>query len=284
MFNSSYIFSHTAPSAPQSFTVTIVNQMPTNLSASWTAPQTANGIITSYTISCRENGTMDEFVTTVVNDGLATTVIISGLSPFTVYECFATANTSAGESDRSNIDTAQTDEDGECECVCVCVQLNTCICLSKNAYEILHGSEISCYTLLQYSNCVLTNTCILTICSHAHTINLTTAPDQPPQNINAFFLNSTSIRVEWAPPPEDGQNGIIRSYTVTYSLAVADSSMPEMITITIGAENRSVDITQLEKFTEYDVVVRAVTVAEGPPATVTVRTDSDSECVHTGCI
>ena len=59
--------------------------------------------------------------------------------------------------------------------------------------------------------------------------------------------------------------------------------MPEMITITIGAENRSVDIIRLEKFTEYDVEVRAVTVAEGPPATVTVRTDSDGEWVHTEC-
>ena len=95
--------------------------MPTRLSASWMAPQTANGIITSYTISCRENGTMDEFVTTVISNGQATTVNISGLSPFTVYECFVTANTSAGEGDSSNFDTARTDEDGKSVCVCVCV-------------------------------------------------------------------------------------------------------------------------------------------------------------------
>ena len=111
---------YSAPSAPQFFTVSTISQMPTQLSASWTAPQTANGIIISYTISCRENGTMDEFfITTVVSNGQATTVNISGLSPFTVYECFVTANTSAGEGDSSNVDTARTDEDGKCVCVCV---------------------------------------------------------------------------------------------------------------------------------------------------------------------
>ena len=57
---------------------------------------------------------MDDFTTTSSMDASMTSLIIDSLSPFTFYECFVTANTSAGQSEPSNTDTARTDEDGKC--------------------------------------------------------------------------------------------------------------------------------------------------------------------------
>ena len=99
-----------APTAPRLFSVTTVDGMSMQLRATWMEPSPTNGMITFYSVFCRESGTMDVYFVTTSE---STSVQIQGLTPFTTYECFATANTSAGEGERSNIDTAITAEDGE---------------------------------------------------------------------------------------------------------------------------------------------------------------------------
>ena len=99
-----------APTAPRSFSVETVDGMSMQLSAMWMEPSPTNGRITAYSVSCRENRTMDVYTVTTSD---STSVEIQGLTPFTTYECFVTANTSAGEGGRSNTDTAITAEDGE---------------------------------------------------------------------------------------------------------------------------------------------------------------------------
>ena len=90
------------------------NQMPTQLFASWTTPKPTNGDITSYTVFCRENGTMDDnFMTREEVQGMETMVPLTNLSPFTAYECFVVANTSVGAGNASNLDVERTNEDGE---------------------------------------------------------------------------------------------------------------------------------------------------------------------------
>ena len=86
--------------------------MPDQLLASWATPDPTNGDITSYTISCRENGTMSDFVLREVVLGMETTVQLTGLSPFTAYECFVTANTSVGAGNASNSYVEITNEAG----------------------------------------------------------------------------------------------------------------------------------------------------------------------------
>lgn len=39
-------------------------------------------------------------------------IIVIDLIPFTYYDCYVTANTSVGEGDASQIESAQTDESG----------------------------------------------------------------------------------------------------------------------------------------------------------------------------
>ena len=71
------------------------------------APETQNGMITGYSVYCNTS------VSPIVVSGDTRTENITGLLPFTYYECSVTANTSAGEGNPSDADTAQTVEDGE---------------------------------------------------------------------------------------------------------------------------------------------------------------------------
>ena len=83
--------------------------------ASWFPPNPTNGIIISYTVCCRISSDQlsisVKITVTIVNDSTLSTTLM-GLMPFTSYECYVTANTSAGEGSPSSNDTAMTDEDG----------------------------------------------------------------------------------------------------------------------------------------------------------------------------
>ena len=48
----------------------------------------------------------------------------------------------------------------------------------------------------------------------------------------------------------------------------------------MNTSDLSVEIADLEKYTEYEVRVSAVTVEEGPSASDIVRTDSDGKLSH----
>ena len=81
------------------------------LFASWMTPDPPHGVITGYTIYCSSSsGMLTPFI---VSDGSSTTETLQNLNPFTQYSCSISANTSAGEGNRSNIDSATTDEDGK---------------------------------------------------------------------------------------------------------------------------------------------------------------------------
>ena len=45
--------------------------------------------------------------------GSERSAVVMNLTPFTYYDCYATANTSVGEGDSSSVKSAQTDESGE---------------------------------------------------------------------------------------------------------------------------------------------------------------------------
>ena len=93
---------------------------------------------------------------------------------------------------------------------------------------------------------------------------LSTAPSAAPQNVTAMALNSTSISVSWSSPPLADQNGMIVGYNISYTTDV----QIEVITF-----NRSIVISDLQPFTNYNISVRAFTVAAGPPGSTIVTTD-----------
>ena len=56
---------------------------------------------------------MSEFTVREVVEGMGTMTQLTGLSPFTAYECFVTGNTSVGAGSPSNLDVETTNEAGE---------------------------------------------------------------------------------------------------------------------------------------------------------------------------
>ena len=106
-----------------------VDGAPTVLDVTWEPPFEPNGVILAYTVFCDEiqqssglqyddNSPISPFSQTdditaeflTVVPGNQTQTFVVGLTPFTMYECYITANTSVGEGAPSIIRSAQTDE------------------------------------------------------------------------------------------------------------------------------------------------------------------------------
>ena len=99
------------------------------------------------------------------------------------------------------------------------------------------------------------------------------APSGPPQNLTGVFINSTSLRITWAPPLLSDQNGVIRGYNVSYNISAGEDE-------SIFVDDTSVELVGLEKFTFYNVSVQAFTVGSGPIGFTVVQTDSDGEFIN----
>nr|XP_055058540.1 receptor-type tyrosine-protein phosphatase F-like isoform X2 [Misgurnus anguillicaudatus] len=102
------------------------------------------------------------------------------------------------------------------------------------------------------------------------------APSAPPQDVHLLSLSSTSIKVSWVAPPAASRHGAIVRYTVSYQAVNGEDSERHDVT-DIGADASSYVLEGLEKWTEYQVWVRAHTdVGPGPESTaVRVRTNED---------
>ena len=104
------------PSAPRDLTLESVSTDATLLMASWAHPMPANGVITAYTLYCtgvEEQFYEDQFVPEEFSLSLGGNVLsttLENLLPFTVYECYITASTSAGEGDESSPVMRRTNE------------------------------------------------------------------------------------------------------------------------------------------------------------------------------
>ena len=116
---------YTVPSSPVNFSVSTVPGSPNQLSALWSPPIPKNGIITAYTVYCNTSASQaypeQRNVATVrsVVNGTTLVATITGLNPYTNYDCYVTANTSMGEGSPSTAATARTYESSEC---IICLQ------------------------------------------------------------------------------------------------------------------------------------------------------------------
>lgn len=102
------------------------------------------------------------------------------------------------------------------------------------------------------------------------------APSAPPQEVHLVSLSSTSLKVSWVAPPAASRHGAIVRYTVSYqALAGEDTERHEVMGV--GADATSYVLEGLEKWTEYQVWVRAHTdVGPGPESSpVKMRTRED---------
>uniref|UniRef100_A0A673BFF0 Receptor-type tyrosine-protein phosphatase F n=1 Tax=Sphaeramia orbicularis TaxID=375764 RepID=A0A673BFF0_9TELE len=101
-------------------------------------------------------------------------------------------------------------------------------------------------------------------------------PSAPPQEVNLVSLSSTSLKVSWVAPPAASRHGAIVRYTVSYQALAGEDTERHEVT-GIGADATSYVLEGLEKWTEYQVWVRAHTdVGPGPEsAPVRMRTKED---------
>ncbi|XP_071800264.1 receptor-type tyrosine-protein phosphatase F-like isoform X1 [Asterias amurensis] len=100
-------------------------------------------------------------------------------------------------------------------------------------------------------------------------------PGAPPQDVRATTLSSTSLRIEWEAPPEARQNGDITSYKVNYLKLPGDTQTQLMQEV--GPSDRSCTLTNLDKWTRYEITVLATTVVGDGPASMPIRVQTDED-------
>lgn len=102
-----------------------------------------------------------------------------------------------------------------------------------------------------------------------------TEPNAPPSNVRGQNTSSTRILVQWGDVPAADQNGIILSYTVTYT-ALSDGSPQTKVVI---APTMQATLTGLHEYTNYSITVFASTAKGGGNVStpIIVVTDEDSK-------
>ena len=118
---------------------------------------------------------------------------------------------------------------------------------------------------------------------------LPTVPQSPPVNFTVTNITANSITLEWNPPPEIDINGIIDMYVIRYQiieqLGVESSMLPmEINEVNItGNTTLNTVLTGLDNYTVYNISIAAVTVGEGPVATLSQRTDENGKHRYMVC-
>ena len=101
------------------------------------------------------------------------------------------------------------------------------------------------------------------------------APSQPPTNVQVPVINPRQVELVWAPPPMDQQNGIIRRYIINVT-SVDDGE--ELITY---SQTTSTLVQNLHPFTTYACSVSAETVNPGPfSPPIVVQTPEDGKIFY----
>ena len=106
-----------------------------------------------------------------------------------------------------------------------------------------------------------------------------TEPNAPPANVRGQNTSSTTILVQWGGVPVADQNGIILSYTITYTAIPGGSAQTKLV----NAPVNKTTLTGLNKFTNYSITVFASTSKGGGNVSepTVVITDDDGKLLYT---
>ena len=106
-------------------------------------------------------------------------------------------------------------------------------------------------------------------------LTLLLVPSASPTSLTAMTVSSRAIFLSWNSPPSIHINGIITSYTLTYTGVERDSTLR---TLTLPENSNTYQLTGLDEDTEYVISVRASTaVGAGPWAMESNSTFEDSK-------
>uniref|UniRef100_A0A671DXN7 DS cell adhesion molecule n=1 Tax=Rhinolophus ferrumequinum TaxID=59479 RepID=A0A671DXN7_RHIFE len=99
------------------------------------------------------------------------------------------------------------------------------------------------------------------------------APDGPPQDVHLEPISSQSIRVTWKAPKKHLQNGIIRGYQIGYREYSAGGNFQfNIISIDTTGDSEIYTLDNLNKFTQYGLVVQACNRAGTGPSSQEIIT------------
>ena len=93
-------------------------------------------------------------------------------------------------------------------------------------------------------------------------------PTGSPQDVIAVAVNSSSIRLTWAPPLPEEQNGVITAYHLT----VTEAETGEVLSFETHGLDTLLIVNSLHPYYTYYCTVAAFTVGLGPSASVDVQT------------
>ncbi|XP_022810550.1 protein sidekick-1-like isoform X2 [Stylophora pistillata] len=267
-----------------------------------------NGIITGYNItySSRTEG-HNGFASTGPTDRQNE---LTGLREYVIYDIRILASTSKGDGPNSSPIVVRTDQDKpsappsniggrKTSSTSILVEWgevppadqNGVILTYTISYQSLtqtdHGSETVDYSKTQFELTVLKKFVNYSITLFASTVKgngnrsdpifVITDQDKPtaaPSNVRGRNTSSTSILVEWDDVPAFEQNGIITNYTIFYRSQTEGHNGSAQA----GPDNRQKELTDLRKYVNYNITIRASTSkGDGPDSSpaIVVRTDQD---------
>ena len=99
------------------------------------------------------------------------------------------------------------------------------------------------------------------------------APFGPPLSFEATTLNSMALELTWNPPQAELRNGVIRQYVIDVVIENTDQSD----NLLVDGRTLSFIVRSLRPSFTYTFSIRAITVAQGPSANVTLKLPEDSE-------
>ena len=97
-------------------------------------------------------------------------------------------------------------------------------------------------------------------------------PFSAPENLTGSAIDSTSISLQWNPPPNEELHGILRHYQIDVI------EEPTLRYFSVQATASQHQLSSLHPFYTYIISVAASTVDTGPfSGNITIQTDPDSE-------
>ena len=252
-----------------------------NVTVSWNAPQNPNGIITQYEVYYRVLlGTLNLAATV---PGNTTSVVITGLEPFTTYEFRIRAHNSVGTGD-SILEVVTTSEapPAMIGLLTLVTKSSESLTLTWSAPSQPNGIILEYALYLngeeEYRNIALTYTidrlkpftgysiqleaCNSAGCTRGAIQGFTTSEStpigQPAPVLNV--INSRSIKITWSPPIQE--NGIIKTYEIfrmqsAVPVAMNDTDGALLIHSTTDVATRVYNDTTLSPNTGYQFAIRA---------------------------
>ncbi|XP_031569306.1 protein sidekick-2-like [Actinia tenebrosa] len=102
-------------------------------------------------------------------------------------------------------------------------------------------------------------------------------PQIPPPDVMVFNTSSTSINVTWLAIPPPLVAGILTSYLIKYTELDDEGKNVTSLLKIVPATQLTIELTGLEKYTDYNITVRGATVEIGVESSpVMVRTHEDT--------